>query len=76
MENISKFGDRPTALEDGIELTLTPAMVDAGAEAVFSLVGDVIPRIGGEAHDLARAVYLAMRRALSSEHIRSSECKS
>lgn len=42
------------------EIEVTPEMIEAGREVVLEIMGRVIPRVGGEASDLAMGVYLAM----------------
>ncbi len=43
-------------------------MIEAGAEAVHSIVGELIPSVGGEAPEIAMAVYLAMRTLAMKAH--------
>lgn len=62
------MGDRPALKPSEIEVT--PEMIEAGKEAVLSSIGDLVPSVGGEARDLALAVYLAMERSRSGEHRR------
>lgn len=56
---------------DGDEIEITPEMIEAGAAAILETAGDIIPAVGGEAPDLARAVYLAMERRRVSKQTRS-----
>jgi hypothetical protein len=44
------------------EIEITSEMIEAGAAAIIEMAGDIIPPVGGEAADLARACYLAMSR--------------
>jgi len=71
-------GAEAAGAPDEIEIEITPEMIRAGEMAVLDCVGDIIPAVGGEAPDLARAVYLAMRTcyARSAREPKSSRSES
>jgi hypothetical protein len=65
MRHDSEVAELPAAgaPEGKSEIEITPAMVEAGAEAVYAFVGEVVAYGSETLKEAAREVFLAMARA-------------
>jgi hypothetical protein len=68
------LADRPTRPEaepSGMEIEITPAMIEAGRETLYTF--DIMHPVESEMSDAVRAVFLSMLRLQSQKyHVQSS----